>query len=84
MLRGLTVGKRLGAAFGCVVMLSIVASLIVFIGFRQVVDTAQWNVHSAQVLRTSNRVLTNMLNMETGVRGFVASGDENFLDPYTQ
>ena len=84
MLRGLTVGKRLGAAFGCVVMLSIVASLIVFIGFRQVVDAAHWNVHSAQVLRTSDGVLTNMLNMETGVRGFVASGDENFLDPYTQ
>jgi methyl-accepting chemotaxis protein len=84
MLRDLTVGKRLGAAFGCVVLMSIVASLIVFIGFRQVVDAAHWNIHSAEVLRTSDAVLTNMLNMETGVRGFVASGDEKFLDPYAQ
>ena len=84
MLKGMTVGRRLGAAFACVVVTSLVATLVVFMCFRDVVEAANWNIHSGDVLRTSDAVLTNMLNMETGVRGFVASGDEQFLDPYNQ
>ncbi|MGG1519444.1 ATP-binding protein [Paenibacillus oryzisoli] len=34
------------------------------------------------LLTTTNRLLTNLINQETGIRGFEISGNEQFLEPY--
>src|SRR5215475_2294543 len=34
------------------------------------------------VITTSDQVLSDVVNGETGVRGYVATGDTTFLDPY--
>jgi signal transduction histidine kinase/CheY-like chemotaxis protein len=40
------------------------------------------SVKSFNLITTSNQVLTDVLNAETGVRGYVATGDPVFLQPY--
>ena len=42
-----------------------------------------WEIHSYQVTEKINVVLSNLENIETGTRGFVITGDESFLQPYT-
>ncbi|SEF05788.1 methyl-accepting chemotaxis protein [Burkholderia sp. WP9] len=79
---GMTVGRKLAASFGAVVVVSLLGSTISIINFLRLNQANGWNVHSYQVQRTSDDMLTSMVNMETGVRGFVASGDANFLEPY--
>jgi methyl-accepting chemotaxis protein len=80
--KNLTVGKKLASAFFAIVVVSMLGSAISlwnFLGLRHAVD---WNTHTYEVLGTSNSVLESIINMETGVRGYVISGDSAFLAPY--
>ncbi len=38
--------------------------------------------HSQQVIATANRLQTLVIDLETGVRGFVITHDERYLDPW--
>jgi methyl-accepting chemotaxis protein len=65
-----------------VIVVSLIGSCISMFCFRKLDQASDWNVHSYQVLRKSDDMLMSRINIETGVRGFVASGDEAFLEPY--
>ncbi|MEM1070027.1 MAG: CHASE3 domain-containing protein, partial [Planctomycetota bacterium] len=41
-----------------------------------------WVDHSHQVIRAGNEILTAAVDMETGVRGYLLAGKEEFLEPY--
>jgi methyl-accepting chemotaxis protein len=43
-----------------------------------------WNTHTHKVILESDSLLLSMVNIETGLRGFVASGDDKFLEPFIQ
>jgi PAS domain S-box-containing protein len=40
--------------------------------------------HSLQVIGTAHEALTSIVDMETGYRGFLLTGREEFLEPYQQ
>ena len=40
--------------------------------------------HTYQAIRQANAILTSAMNMETGVRGYLLAGREQFLQPYEQ
>lgn len=42
----------------------------------------QWVGHTDRVINNANEALKLSVDMETGMRGFLLSGDEHFLDPY--
>ncbi|WP_110949759.1 response regulator [Pseudomonas bohemica] len=42
----------------------------------------QWVEHTDRVINNINRSLKLSVDMETGMRGFLLTGDEHFLDPY--
>ncbi|WP_114814238.1 methyl-accepting chemotaxis protein [Paraburkholderia kururiensis] len=81
-MKSMTVGQKLGVAFGIVVVISLIGSAISILNFLKLNQANGWNIHSYQVLRANDDMLANMINMETGARGFVASGEERFLEPY--
>ena len=45
------------------------------------IEKVKWNDHTYRVMQQSESMLLSMVNIETGLRGFVASGDEKFLEP---
>jgi len=47
-------------------------------------EATSWNTHTYKVLESSEQMLLNMVNIETGMRGFIAAGDDKFLDPLIQ
>lgn len=49
---------------------------------RQVVEADRAVQHAGQVITQSYQTLTLILDMETGVRGYLATGDRDFLEPY--
>ena len=77
-----TLKKRLTLTFAALLLLA--GSLIGFalVNASKLRDTVTWNTHTYQVLKESHRMLLNMVNIETGLRGFVAAGDEKFLEPF--
>jgi len=50
--------------------------------FKLVNDTAGWVNHTHEVLAQAARILANAVDMETGMRGFLLAGQEDFLAPY--
>jgi len=46
-------------------------------------ETLGWVNHTHEVLAASDELLSNAVDMETGMRGFLLTGDDEFLEPYT-
>ncbi|MDF9773384.1 response regulator [Pseudomonas baetica] len=53
------------------------ASLISYL-----LSTIQWVQHTDRVINNANDAVKLTVDLETGMRGFLLSGDEHFLDPY--
>ena len=64
---------------GLLVALAVATS---FWSFRQIEDSAAMRKHSRVVLSSSNSLLSELKDAETGQRGYVLTGDESFLQPY--
>lgn len=45
-------------------------------------DSIRWVEHTYRVVAKANAILASAVDMETGMRGFLLSGDEAFLEPY--
>ena len=79
-----TLKRKLFMTFAVVLTLISVLIGISMASTSKLLDTVKWNTHTYRVLQESQLMLLNMVNIETGLRGFVASGDEKFLEPFTQ
>ncbi|MBT6363973.1 MAG: HAMP domain-containing protein, partial [Rhodospirillaceae bacterium] len=44
--------------------------------------TVGWVSHTQKVLAAATSVLANVVDMETGMRGYLLAGEDDFLDPY--
>jgi methyl-accepting chemotaxis protein len=79
-----TLKKKLVITFATILLIS--GSLMTFALFniQKLMDTVGWNTHTYEVMQESDAMLLNMVNIETGLRGFVASGDEKFLEPFVK
>mgnify|MGYP001816190566 CR=1 FL=1 len=47
-------------------------------------ETSQWIEHTSYVIAQAKEILSSAVNMETGARGFLLAGNEEFLDPYNE
>ncbi|MCX6952921.1 MAG: methyl-accepting chemotaxis protein [Verrucomicrobia bacterium] len=75
---------RLIAVFGVVLAAVAVANTFVFRTTQQNLDNSSWVKHTYTVIATANRALSNLVDMETGLRGFLVGGKDAFLEPYNQ
>ena len=67
---GLPLGVGVLSAVLFVVMISYLLSII------------QWLQHTDRVISNANEAIKLTVDLETGMRGFLITGDEHFLDPY--
>jgi methyl-accepting chemotaxis protein len=82
MLANLKIGLKLLIAFAVVIVISIAASIASLMATSSVKQANQWNDHTYIVLSVAQNVMAAMVDQETGMRGFLVSGDEQFLDPF--
>jgi methyl-accepting chemotaxis protein len=79
-----TLKKKLFLTFAAIVVLASTLIGIAVVSTMKLIDAVKWNNHTYAVLDQSQGMLLNMVNIETGLRGFVAGGDDKFLEPFTQ
>jgi methyl-accepting chemotaxis protein len=79
-----TLKKKLSVAFAAILFFSGVLLTFATVNINKLMGTVGWNTHTYEVLDESEAMLLNMVNIETGLRGFVAGGDEKFLEPFKQ
>ena len=78
----LPISRKLMAAFAAVVVVIFASSAIVFDRLRVIEWAHDWRVHTIDVLDTLQNAMDAMLDQETGLRGYLVTGDEKFLEPY--
>jgi CheY-like chemotaxis protein/CHASE3 domain sensor protein len=62
-----------------------VLSALVFVGIiTYLINVLSWVEHSERVIGKANEVSTLSADMEAGMRGYLLSGDEDFMAPYLQ
>ncbi|MFI8736995.1 methyl-accepting chemotaxis protein [Ectopseudomonas toyotomiensis] len=81
MLANLNISQKLYAGFGVVLLIILVLVLSTWRGFDQVERAVRLNIHTYDVINESADLLANLINIETGARGFVISGRDQFLGP---
>ena len=78
----LPISRKLMAAFASVVVVIVASSAIVYDRLQVIEWAKNWRVQTTDVLETVQNSLDAMLDQETGVRGYLITGDEKFLEPY--
>lgn len=63
----------------------ILMSIIVGVAFSRInnlIDTSQWVTHTHEVISHAHHIEKLLVDLETGQRGFLITGQEQFLEPY--
>lgn len=79
-----TIRAKLGFGFALVIVLGLLTGALGLINAKKIMDGAQANEHTHEVLREVGLIRENMTNIETGQRGFLVTGYPTYLEPYTE
>ncbi|MBW4682532.1 MAG: PAS domain S-box protein [Microcoleus vaginatus WJT46-NPBG5] len=75
--------RRQAALIIAIPVTCLVSSLLAIACLREIVSNGrEQENHSKQVVMEANRLLTNILNAETGIRGYALTKRPEFLEPY--
>jgi CheY-like chemotaxis protein/signal transduction histidine kinase/CHASE3 domain sensor protein len=64
------------------IILVLVVGVLSYKSINQFRDDTGYVEHTQKVIKTSNNLLQQMIDAETGMRGYVATQEPAFLDPY--
>ena len=70
--------------YSIILILMIVISTIAYKNIKSLIETSLWVEHTHNVITVATKVGANMIDMETGKRGYLITGRENYLEPYHQ
>jgi methyl-accepting chemotaxis protein len=82
MFRNWTFGRKIGAGFAVAAFALVVIAVTGYRSARNLINNDELVAHTHQVRRQLAELLVEMLNAETGQRGFVITGQDVFLEPY--
>ncbi|HKJ05014.1 MAG TPA: CHASE3 domain-containing protein [Geopsychrobacteraceae bacterium] len=82
MLDNLKFRTKLFLGNGLILGLMLIVSIVIYTSINSLLGTFQWVNHTHDVLEVVEEIEISALNMETGMRGYLLAGEENFLEPY--
>ena len=82
MFKDWTFGRRLAVAFGLAGLTLLVIVVVAYQSTNTLIGNAEWRSHTHQVRTDLAALLSDITNAETGQRGYVITGDPNYLAPY--
>lgn len=78
-----SVGTKISIGFALALAALIVIGTVAYQNTNKLTDTAGWVAHTHEVLERMQLVLSAVKDGETGQRGFLITGEERYLAPYT-
>ena len=79
---GRTLDKGVLIGLGSVVALLVVIPVLTYWNTNKLNEDARWVAHTQEVLGLTADVLLTLVDAETGQRGFIITGKDDFLQPY--
>ncbi len=78
----LRIRTKILAGYGVVLALMLVVAAIVYTNVTGLIDDFRWVDHTRTVIASGRQLAKLLVDMETGERGFLVTGRDEFLDPY--
>jgi methyl-accepting chemotaxis protein len=78
----LSIARKLMMSFAAMIVIMLATSFIVYQNLGLIQQSSGWTTHTYAVLEAVDSALAAMVDQETGVRGYLVSADERFLEPY--
>ncbi len=78
----LKISQKLGAGYAFILLLMIVISSVVYSSIGKLIESSHWVNHTYEVIRRAESAGAAMVDMETGQRGFMVTGQDEYLEPY--
>ena len=82
MFDNLNFKTKLLSSYGVILALMLFTSVVVFISVKSLVSNFLMVKHTYIVLQEASKIEASAVDMETGMRGFLLAGQNEFLDPY--
>lgn len=77
-----TLTRNLQIGFGFTLLLLIISSVLSYVSIQNLLTSSAMVDHSNQVVAELESVMSTMKDAETGQRGFLLTGKDEFLEPY--
>lgn len=82
LFRNMSLKWKLMTGFSIPVVLIIGLSALVYQSTHSMVDSSRWVNHTHEAVGIGTKLGGAMVDTETGLRGYLISGNEEFLEPY--
>ncbi len=79
-----SIRRKIVFGFGTVLMMLCVIGLISFRSSVAFMKTAEWVAHTHEVMEIQERTQRHLMEMESGRRGFMITGDEHLLSGFEE
>ncbi|MEH3086197.1 MAG: methyl-accepting chemotaxis protein [Xylophilus ampelinus] len=77
-----TLKKKLTLTFTAILFLAGTLIVMAVFNLGHMQESTRWDTHTHEVIEKGQAMLLDTANIQTGVRGFIASGDEKFLEAF--
>ena len=77
-----SIGARIAASFVLVLILLLVIGFLSISQMARINEDSDMVIQTQEVLKTISVELSNLQDAETGQRGFIITGNEDYLEPY--
>ena len=81
-MNNLRIGVRLGIGFGAVIVILVLVASFALNNFNRTVAASDENNRTFEVMILAEDMLVALLNIETGERGYLATGEDAYLEVY--
>jgi methyl-accepting chemotaxis protein len=77
------VGTKISVGFGITLAIFVIVGAISYRSVTKQTEAAAWVAHTREVQNELTQLLSNLQDAETGQRGYVITGVESYLAPFT-
>jgi CHASE3 domain sensor protein len=82
--KNLRIATKIFSAFTIMLIVILAAITISYKNSNKIIDSTDMIIHNHTILRDLANIETDLINLETGQRGFVITGETKYLQPYTK
>ena len=80
--KNLSLKWKLSSGLSMSLVLMVVVSAAVYISLGKLLQSSKWVNHTHEAIKYGQKITGSLVNMETGLRGFLVAGNTEFLEPY--
>lgn len=82
MLKNLKLRSLLILGNSLILGLMVIIGIVIYISITNLITISGWVEHTHNVIANGETLVNSMVDMETGMRGYLVGGKEDFLGPY--